>query len=103
MLGVLHDMHGNVWEWVHDCWNDSYIGAPTVTGSAWVQWGLRPARGYGVRCLATTLWPRALRSAAIALKRYPSLSGRSQLAKAFVWPKMISKSRYAIHSDKPVS
>ena len=30
----LHDMHGNVWEWVEDCWNDSYYGAPTQ-GEAW--------------------------------------------------------------------
>jgi len=22
-------MHGNVWEWTADCWNDSYAGAPT--------------------------------------------------------------------------
>ena len=30
----LHDVHGNVGEWVEDCWNDSYRGAPS-DGSAW--------------------------------------------------------------------
>jgi formylglycine-generating enzyme required for sulfatase activity len=31
----LYQVHGNVWDWVEDCFNDSYVGAP-ADGSAWM-------------------------------------------------------------------
>jgi formylglycine-generating enzyme required for sulfatase activity len=48
----LHDMHGNVWEWVEDCYKNNYNGAPTdgsalifpncinhvVRGGSWIVW-----------------------------------------------------------------
>ncbi|MEM1082423.1 MAG: SUMF1/EgtB/PvdO family nonheme iron enzyme, partial [Pseudomonadota bacterium] len=34
----LHDMGGNVMEWLEDCWHDSYVRAPD-DGSAWVNPG----------------------------------------------------------------
>ena len=55
----LHDVHGNVWEWVGDCWNDSYAGAPG-DGSAWT------SGNCGLRVLRGGSWlnrPRNLRSA----------------------------------------
>lgn len=33
-----YNVHGNVWEWVEDCWQESYEGAPE-DGSAWLRDG----------------------------------------------------------------
>ena len=55
----LHDMHGNVWEWVEDCWNGSYHSAPT-RGEAWT------SGDCAMRVLRGGSWyydPRNLRSA----------------------------------------
>ena len=32
----LYDMHGNIWEWMQDCWHDNYLNAPD-NGSAWLE------------------------------------------------------------------
>ena len=55
----LHDMHGNVYEWVQDCWNDSYAGAPS-DGSAWTSGDCSPRV---IRGGSWAGYPRYLRSA----------------------------------------
>ncbi len=55
----LYDMHGNVWEWVQDCWNGSYNGAPS-DGSAWQ---VGDCSGRVLRGGSWINIPRSLRSA----------------------------------------
>ena len=50
----LRDMHGNVWEWVEDCWHDDYASAPT-NGSAWLS-GCR--KGNEDDCAGSDAWMR---------------------------------------------
>ena len=55
----LHDVLGNVWEWVEDCWNGTYAAAPT-DGSAWT------SRNCGRGVIRGGAWrfePRDVRSA----------------------------------------
>ncbi len=63
----LHDMHGNVREWVEDCWSGSYSAAPS-DGSAWTRSGRAWTRSGDCerRTLRGGSWedvPKRLRSA----------------------------------------
>ena len=53
----LHDVHSNVLEWVQDCWNKTYAGAP-ADGSAWEQGDCndRVLRGGSWRSFPSALW-----------------------------------------------
>jgi formylglycine-generating enzyme required for sulfatase activity len=56
----LHDMHGNVWEWVQDVWHDRYADAPG-DGSARMSGGDTSRRV--LRGGSWNFTPRNLRSA----------------------------------------
>ena len=57
----LHDMSGNVFEWVQDCWHENYNGAPN-DGTAWGEEG---GGDCGLRVIRGGSWgsrPRSVRS-----------------------------------------
>ena len=56
---ALFQVHGNVYEWTEDCWNENYSGAPT-DGSAWTS---RDCTSRVVRGGSWETFPRYLRSA----------------------------------------
>jgi formylglycine-generating enzyme required for sulfatase activity len=55
----LYQVHGNIYEWVEDCWNDNYSGAPP-DGSAWTK---GECKTRVVRGGSWAVSPEALRSA----------------------------------------
>ncbi len=56
----MYSVHGNTWDWVEDCFHDSYVGAP-VNGSAWTTGCTTEEKV--LRGGSWTDVPRALRSA----------------------------------------
>ena len=72
----LHDMHGNVSEWVQDCWHGNYTGAPG-DGSAWTSGGDCSRRV--LRGGSWLLYPWYLRSA----NRVPAVAGYRFLTDGF--------------------
>ena len=56
----LYQVHGNVYEWVDDCWNENYIGAPTDGSS----WSSGDCKGRVLRGGSFNSRPEALRAAA---------------------------------------
>lgn len=57
----LHDMHGNVWEWVEDCWADEYTAATPADGRPF---NSRNCEGHVLRGGSWEDHPADLRSAA---------------------------------------
>jgi formylglycine-generating enzyme required for sulfatase activity len=54
----LYDTHGNVYQWVQDCWNDSYEEAP-IDGSAWMTGNCNFAVARGGSWIANGEWLRS--------------------------------------------
>jgi formylglycine-generating enzyme required for sulfatase activity len=55
----LYQVHGNVWDWVEDCWHENYNGAPS-DGSAWTT---GECKCHVLRGGSWDLNPQALRAA----------------------------------------
>jgi formylglycine-generating enzyme required for sulfatase activity len=67
----LYDMHGNVWEWCADLWDNSYIGAPG-DGSAWTA-----GDDYGWHMLRGGSWNSIVRCVRAAKRGYDTTPARN--------------------------
>ncbi len=65
----LYQVHGNVWEWVEDCWNDNYKGAP-ADGFPWL------TGNCASRALRGGSWNSYARSMRAASRRARGREGR---------------------------
>ena len=88
----LHDVHGNVWEWVEDCWNDRYEGAPS-DGSAWER---GDCSGRLVRGGSWYDEPGELRSAS----RYPVTTGTRDRYLGFRVARTLTTYRSGRHAEE---
>lgn len=72
----LHDLSGNVWEWVEDPWHKNFVGAPT-DGSAWTNGGAqtRVLRG-------GSWWEPSVRGYRVA-NRYADWPDKHDLGRGF--------------------
>ncbi len=68
----LHDVHGNVWEWVQDCWHENYDGAPN-DGSA------REGDACGERVLRGGSWNSRVWSLRSSYRMRRAVADRSNL------------------------
>ena len=66
----LYDVHGNVWEWVEDCWKDNYHGVPS-DGTAWQPPSYETCAAHVIRGGSWNEWPSGLR---IGLRSYDNLT-----------------------------
>jgi formylglycine-generating enzyme required for sulfatase activity len=73
----LFDVHGNVWEWVEDCWSKDYRDHPT-DGVAW-----EPAGRCKRRVLRGGAWPNGGRQLRSANRSWKGPNHRSMNGKGF--------------------
>ena len=66
----LYDVHGNLWEWVEDCWKENYRGVPS-DGSAWQRPEHEACPAHVIRGGSWNDWPVVLR---LGHRKYDNLT-----------------------------